>query len=108
MIELSTAFFWGLGVSWGAAIGGIAFLAMKGVFDWGTGRADKFAKHLAYDRKVLVKLTERNELTKETNDYLDRIAGATEDYAMRACRGTEVMPRDWNNRGDAESKDGGE
>ncbi len=99
MTEFYIAFIWGLGVSCGAAIGLLAFMVAKVAFEWATGRLDKYEKLL---------LTERNALTVKTIECLVRIAGATEDYAMWSRYGPEVMPRDWNNRGDAESKDGGE
>lgn len=83
MTELFTAFIWGLGVSCGAAIGCLAFLVAKAVADWMTGKAAQYETLMTFNRKshseCLAQLTERNDLTRKTNVYLELIAQSIEE-----------------------------
>lgn len=127
MTEFYAAFVWGLGVSCGASIGCLVLIVMNLGLGRVSGRAKKYEQARAYDREVLVQLTERNELTGDTIGCLERIATAAEGYAesfgdrsseepedvdetpcdepqrppedMGSRRGTEVTPMDWGKEG---------
>ncbi len=84
-----TAFLWGAGISLGLCVGLAAWLLIRPVVtrdkeDWSTIRE--------YNRQSLVALYERNGMTSEMNEYLDRIANALEEYPQHKA-GDNWLPR---------------
>lgn len=66
-----TAFVWGTGVSCGAAIGLIALVVMFWGLQWLVGKTEK---QRDYAERTLQALLSRNEMTEETNKYLEAVA----------------------------------
>ena len=73
-----TAFVWGVGVSCGAAIGLLGFMFAKTAADWALGHRKMQQTILTYNQLSLVELTNRNVLTLDTIEALERIAAAVE------------------------------
>lgn len=71
-----TAFIWGIGVSFGAAFGLIAYFVMFWSLEWLVGRTADKLDYKKNARDSLAALILRNELTEETNGYLEQIARA--------------------------------
>lgn len=79
MSTFYAAFVWGLGVSFGASVGLLAFMVAKAGMDWLLGKADHLERMMQRDVDSLEKLERRNSLTIETIVALDKIAEAVRD-----------------------------
>lgn len=69
-----TAFIWGLGVSTGAAVGLLCWVCMFWSLEWLLGRSADKLDLKKINKESLEALVLRNELTRDTNDYLANIA----------------------------------
>jgi len=69
-----TAFVWGLGVSFGASIGALCYVAAYWTLQWAAGKSRDRREFIAQNEKVLSALVVRNELTQEQVEQLNRIA----------------------------------
>ena len=69
------AFLWGTGLSLGICVGLVAWMFLRTASEKILGIADHWSSSMQLQRDSLALLRERNELTVETNEALEQIAG---------------------------------